>query len=445
MTKLRVAVGWRNELTRQDIADIYELTYKYQMLKQEAALGDYGVPTILPDAAYIEFEKIKGELSQKLENAWHRLTEVFESWVEHHQEGAEVDLSEIGYREIEEDVHDATDYSDLLSVFSEEEVQQVLAGVVKKYFDWTDPESMTYAELIAFLAAQDVDLTHSLFDDLKSALMSSSIVDEIVMERMESIREDVYQSTELASVMEMRDELNDEWEELPEGLDKDIEIFQKALTTAHNNGSMAEYILEVDGKADRDAIDFLSDLSENPEHSEKWDAELSRLLGYPVRTRTVPKSDWFVSSRLRRVIQALRRLAMKLRIEADSFNPHKIRRVLPEKLPQVDIPQFEEIWPKRVKYHPAVHEGDFIMVEGDQGTEWVDVEYVDPEDVQRIKEQIEMTGEANLEGTSLYDFCENNRAYDIDVVHGFAALAFPGDLTVFNTREEAEDHFFQNQ
>lgn len=335
--KAKKAAGWRNELTQQDVAGIYELTYKYQMLKQEAALGDYGVPTILPDAAYMEFERIKGELSQKLEDAYGVFVRTYDSWIEHHQPGAEEDLSTSIYEHVMHELSLASDYPDLLNVFSEEELREVLAEEVKKHISWAskyeelpqdgtdyatlDPDSMTFAELTALpFTGEGTNRWRptpgdtllrpyqrsGFFNDLVSALESHPAIDDIVNDRMEVERDEFYSARQLTGVMAMLEALNDEWEKLPEGLDKDIELFQEALNVAHNNGSMAEYILEVGGQGpDRGAGEFLSDLSENPEHGEKWDKEISRLLGYPVRTRTIPKSDWFVSSRLKRVLQAL--------------------------------------------------------------------------------------------------------------------------------------------
>lgn len=330
----------QDEITRQDITDIYELTYKYQMLKQEAALGGYGVPTILSDAAYMEFEKIKGELSQKLDTAYDRLTSVYRDWIYHHQAGAEEDLSNSTYDDVLEQISSASDYSDLLNIFSEDELREVLVKEVKEHIsvaseyedtDYAalDPDSMTFAELTALpFVAPGGTYHQGFFDDLVSTLERHPAVDDIVNERMDADRYDFFNSSELASVMNMSDELENEWEKLPEGLDTDILLFQKALNIAHNNGSMAEYILEERGVPDREAKDFLSDLSENPEHAEKWDKEVSRLLGYPVRTRIVPKDDWFVSSRLKIAIQALvRYIAMsripklpEMRIEAHGEN-----------------------------------------------------------------------------------------------------------------------------
>ena len=349
----------QDEITRQDITDIYELTYKYQMLKQEAALGGYGVPTILSDAAYMEFEKIKGELSQKLDTAYDRLTSVYRDWIYHHQAGAEEDLSNSTYDNVLEQISSASDYSDLLNIFSEDELREVLVKEVKEHISLVgkygelaqdgidyaalDPDSMTFAELTALpftgegtnrwrpTPGDDVLRTHhtyGFFEDLVSTLERHPALDDIVNERIDADRDDFFNSSELASVMNMSEELENEWEKLPEGLDTDILLFQKALNIAHNNGSMAEYILEERGLPDREAEDFLSDLSENPEHAEKWDKEVYRLLGYPVRTRIVPKDDWFVSSRLKIAIQALvRYIAMsripklpEMRIEAHGEN-----------------------------------------------------------------------------------------------------------------------------
>lgn len=138
----------------------------------------------------------------------------------------------------------------------------------------------------------------------------------------------------------------------------------------------------------------------------------------------------------------------KLRVHADSFNPYKMRKVIPEKLPIVDMPKPKEIWPPRDPRYTtehSVYESDFVMVDGQQGIEWVNLEYVEPNDLQKLKEQIATNGEANLKDTSLYDFCANDTIFEIDVVHGWAAITDVGEVAVFDTKDEAEDHFYRSK
>jgi len=95
---------------------------------------------------------------------------------------------------------------------------------------------------------------------------------------------------------------------------------------------------------------------------------------------------------------------------------------------------------------PMVEEGTWITIDGPQGGESIPADYVGSEDIEKLKNEIEVNGTASLEGTSLRDFCENSEIYSIEVETGYSAyLSAPGYMdrtenTVFDTEEEAWAH-----
>lgn len=96
---------------------------------------------------------------------------------------------------------------------------------------------------------------------------------------------------------------------------------------------------------------------------------------------------------------------------------------------------------------PDVEEGEWVIVDGDAGTEAMPAEYINLEDVEELNQKLE-SGErsVSVEGTSLRDFMEGNEVYAVEVKHGFGArLSAPGYLdatewTVFDSEQEAIDY-----
>ena len=97
-----------------------------------------------------------------------------------------------------------------------------------------------------------------------------------------------------------------------------------------------------------------------------------------------------------------------------------------------------------------IYYGDWVMVDGKMGTEYTPAEYVDMDDIDFRKEQIDNGEEASIRGTSLEDYFENALGdgiiYEVDVIKGFGArMSASGymDSTpwgVFDTEEEANDY-----
>lgn len=98
---------------------------------------------------------------------------------------------------------------------------------------------------------------------------------------------------------------------------------------------------------------------------------------------------------------------------------------------------------------PMIEYGEWVIVDGPYGGEVIPAEYVNSEDYERLKQELDAEGtggEVSVEGTSLRDFMENNVIYEIDLVKGYGAyMSAPGymdrtDTVVFDTEEEALEY-----
>jgi len=98
---------------------------------------------------------------------------------------------------------------------------------------------------------------------------------------------------------------------------------------------------------------------------------------------------------------------------------------------------------------PFVEHGEWVEVDGPMGGESVSAEYVDGEEIEELKREIEKDGRASVEGTSLRDYLENSEIHDIELRQGYGAyMSAPGymdrtDLSVFDTEEDALDYLFE--
>jgi hypothetical protein len=284
-----------NALTNNDIESIYELTYKYQMLKQEAALGDYGLPQQLPDNAYMAFEKVKQELNSKLDDVLPDFQRVFSDWLEHHITMAGEDLFLSIWEDTQGGIYSAKSYSALLKIFTEDEIKEVLVESNTELAQYnTLEEIVDYTETLSF--SEEI----ALFKQVKDTLAQHPALSQIVEDRVVQEEGNYYDETAIGDVQSMLDKIENAYGWKSEAsLDDRIIIFQEALTTAHNNGSMAEYLL-----ADPGAVEFLSRLSNDPIYAEKWNQDLAKLLGYPVGSRLAPKQEWF-SAHLKKAIKMI--------------------------------------------------------------------------------------------------------------------------------------------
>ena len=95
---------------------------------------------------------------------------------------------------------------------------------------------------------------------------------------------------------------------------------------------------------------------------------------------------------------------------------------------------------------PQIVEDDWVMIDGPAGTEWIQDEFVNVNEVQQLIASLESGQQIDLKSTSLGQYTENNKAWDIDLRHGFGArMSAPGYMdatswTVFDTEAEAKEY-----
>lgn len=341
--KAQLASGRR--ISEQDLEDIYELTYKYQMLRQEESLGDYGIPTQLPDRAYIAKEKIKDRLNYLLNENYEIVVDVYNNWIGAHEPWND----DTFYQSVFEWWEQVKDYDkdiDLLKriVRDEEDLKSDLLEILEdhevfypgdeeqgspedldpytekiKYLDTikskrAQQDKFTFMETLPFTEKpKEADLADLSFDELINLpiidddilvelfnkIEGTSSWDAWLEEMVEQEKQTYYEETALAKVVEVKDEVENNW---GEDIGENIRLFQVALTTAHNNGEMAEYLID-----SKYPVNFLHELSSGP-HVEEWNRDLSKLLGYELGSRITPKQEWFQSAmkKLSNVIRLLK-------------------------------------------------------------------------------------------------------------------------------------------
>lgn len=328
-------------VTGEELAEIYELTYKLQMLEQEEKYGDYGVPSVLSDKAYIEKAKVEAQLEEKMDEVYEVMVSIYDGWIEGHRPSAEDfyddaweewsyfrEEIETGQRKIDAFLDPDKVYSSILDTLQkiieeegrEEEFRESTYDKWQKYLEskgtkraqqkqleFMDEEEVSPIGIQKPLDEMDLDeiMELPLYKENEEFILNTieeqpyfmELIDSFAKMRLE-MAEDEDDNSPYASVKIMREDM-EEWDTLFVG-DK-IKLFQEALTVMHNNGEMAEYLLD-----DPDAGEILNRLSAG-EHVEEWDRELSKLLGYPLGSKMVPKSDWYVPAflkKMRRKMQA---------------------------------------------------------------------------------------------------------------------------------------------
>lgn len=337
-----ISMGRSASIATDDLEDIYELTYKRQVLEQEEALGAYGIPQILPDPAYMEKHRLDPRLEGMLDNAQEEMMSVYGSWIADHYEYAIDAMKESVYenemqyiRQMsmdeaerhfgEEKLLEAITYfadDEIYAAVKEEILEEEEAIIYKEpeeepEISFTD-EWMKYLEKIKEKTGQryqrelqfDEDWPEeseisdkTLHEVVKERIEELTLRDDIIMDTFDRYRDDIMnnlsedmdmnedylreQAEEYADewlmdsaypgVVEMKDKLEDEWDVADLG--EKIILFQEALTTMHNNGEMAEYLLQ-----DRSAVQILDDLSSGPDVDD-WNRDLARMLGYEPGSR----------------------------------------------------------------------------------------------------------------------------------------------------------------
>lgn len=263
--------------------EIYELTYKYQMLKLEMERGDYGLPSQLPDTAYLRFEQVKDRLSNKLDRIYPELIETYEHWLDSHH------LDNIEEEDLIWDVYTRALYTrDLVRDEWPLNIDQFIGDIA--YALDSDNNSILYLEdefkkYISSIAPPEVkheienasDQYIEYFDPKDIDLLVDKFMNEVVYPLAVKYGKEYY--SEMEEVYNRIDNVYSRllnWDSYD--LDEKILIFQEALTTAHHNGSMATWLFE-----DNNAVEFLDNLSAMD--TTKWDQELASWLGYEPGSR----------------------------------------------------------------------------------------------------------------------------------------------------------------
>ena len=284
----------------EDLERIYELTYIYQMLTREQNIGDYGVPQTLPDQAYNEYHKTVQRLRHLFVESFDGMRDAYDIWIERHSAAPEWFSNDV-YDEFYDrayDVHRGWEsLSDALS-FSDDLVHETIVEALKFHLneeDWLEdpnPQMTEYnttsfddmnieqlEDVIDRVRKSDGDLATNIIDRIFQEVAASPEFDIYMQDVIDTRMEGWDDETQLGAVKEMREKLEtaDELE-----LDDQITLFQEALTTAHNNGEMSEYIIE--GMSSSSAVSFLDYLSHG-EYVDQLDADLAKVLGYPMGSR----------------------------------------------------------------------------------------------------------------------------------------------------------------
>ncbi len=294
-------------LNTQEVEDIYELIYKYQMLKEEAALGDYGLPQQLPDNAYIKLEKIKQELNTKLDDAFLALYYTFEEWLDKNKDEVWQELYDDSWRYTLDIIRSAKFYEDLQVFFDAEDLFAAYASVKPELENFGSFEEVS--EYIDTLGPADqLELLKGVKEYLREPEFLAEIVTEMADDAVADYKAEIDSGNQTAplaqTVVNIQRVFNILGSAASLPFDEKINVFQEALTTAHFNGVMAEHLLGIPN-----AKEFLTELSNDPAYAQKWNNDLGRLLGYPIGSRRAPKQKSF-SAHLK---QAIRMLAAALR------------------------------------------------------------------------------------------------------------------------------------
>ena len=222
----------------QDLEQIYELTYKYQILRQEEARGGYGSPQVLSDRASVLLLQTEDKLRRLLSRGISELEQIFSGWVTEHESVVMTDVEQ--------------DIEELLEEGSIEERSQ-LSGIPVE------------------------ELGSLSVDEIMRDMRAKGIIDDVTenSEEMKKVRHANDILLRLNAVT---------------GLSDAILLFQEALHFSHFNGLLVDKYKFVE---DADTNTLLKNLSNLPSSvTDKWDRELARVLGYAPGSRLSPKESF---------------------------------------------------------------------------------------------------------------------------------------------------------
>jgi len=328
------------ELTYDELQQIYELTYKYGWIvaeERDQAHPDYPNLAVLPDRAYLEKLKIEDRLKPWIEYGLEEVTQTYEWWLSEHKEEGWIDgLLEVWEgMGIDNVLFNFYAWQMQYQPYLYEFVVEHLGGD-RGILEAEDPESIIDGYGESFLEEQfwptltgeDLDKADETWTSAKEAYdeghankliidtyeLYPNMLDWMIsgagwngVEHLEGIygvndllgtfaNVFVENDTEFLKLMykvylnrfsgldDQIVQIEKTFDEVAEkqsqgtSLEDQVLAFQYGLTTAHHNGTMADYLLNV-GPGEGKVI--LDTISSGPER-EKWDWELEKILGHPV-------------------------------------------------------------------------------------------------------------------------------------------------------------------
>lgn len=285
-------------MTFGELTEIYELTYKYQMLREQYR-RDGGW---LRDVANVAWLKIKSRLFGLIDKGLEEMNEVFKSWLEDHEnmaveaqmdiirgeiQSAESAVYGIGnpkaYRRALDDIDEMLKNNGLDPLTDEERTgilrkvnERIRAGDIEGAYRW---------------------FSDSLWDDIYTSIDDYDIAE--IATKLDR---------EFNAIREHQFEIEEAWYGRTLGyptprkqdLDDMLMQFHIGLHISHHNGVMAELLLENVPAYMGSVNEFLKALSSGI-FVDKWDRDLARLIGnrYDPVEEDSQFIDWSERGRIR--------------------------------------------------------------------------------------------------------------------------------------------------
>lgn len=318
------------ELYKEDLEDIYELTYKYGWLTAiEREEGGW-----LPDKAYMEKARIEQELKPLIDSTLETMVEKYDEWlIPHGREGWIEEQREIIGEgspyfppnwniDIMDNLYGAVvsglGYSDrdwlievedpgyLIETYGEqvltEHAETLPENEGEELLDKIEGASGSGPELEEIMREQDIDIYTiidkmleegwTLEDHFREVYTPENLILVFGKDKIDwdIILEDAYRQ-----YLDNFPGLEDEIEEIEKtkstmedalkngDLSEKILAFQVGLTTAHHHGEMVEHVLEdiPPGRGEgKQILDELSNMTRT--ETKEWDKYLERIIGRPL-------------------------------------------------------------------------------------------------------------------------------------------------------------------
>lgn len=283
-------------MTFGELLKIYELTYKYQMLREQYR-RDGGW---LRDVANVAFLKIQSKLYGLLDKALEEMISLFDGWLTHHYDMTVDTQMSILHDEIQA-AESAAYRSSKLSTY-----RTALDDLAKTLSNFNieiseDEKNHLLYKIHKALKTEDADKAPSIFSDFLWEDLWASIDDQDVAELA------IKMDREYNAIAEHKDELEEAYygrgrydkQQKPK-LDDMLIQFHIGLHISHHNGVMAEHLLENVPAYEGSVNEFLKALSSGM-FVDKWDRELAKIIGnrYDPEVEDSQFIDWSERGRIR--------------------------------------------------------------------------------------------------------------------------------------------------